>query len=166
VIAVPQQVSDQRATYVYSNGNQRVVALNANANNQGVDNFYLGSGEQGDPGFRFGARLVPVARKLSWVDDSGDPARKGLEDLGPDPRSVLRALGVTHFLRVVRRVSEGEPELLDKLVAGRKPVWVIDPASGPAGTREAFLPTEMDFPLHALWSVNRPGPILELYALD
>jgi hypothetical protein len=92
--------------------------------------------------------------------------RAGLESLGSDAASVLRALHVTHFLRVVRRVSSGEPELLDKLVAGKKPLWVIDPASGPAGTREAFLPTEMDFPLSALWSVTRPGPILELYALE
>jgi hypothetical protein len=43
---------------------------------------------------------------------------------------------------------------------------VIDPASGPAGTAEAFLPTEMEFPLVALWSVKRPGPRLELYALE
>jgi hypothetical protein len=86
VVAVPQTVTDQRATYVFSSGNQRTVALNANANNQGIDNFYLGSGEQGDPGFRFGARLVPVARELSWVEEPGGAARKGLEDLFDRPR--------------------------------------------------------------------------------
>ncbi|MEZ0229477.1 MAG: pilus assembly protein TadG-related protein [Planctomycetota bacterium] len=87
VVAVPQTVSDQRATYVYTNGNsQRVVDINANANNQGVDNFFLGSGDQGDPGFRFGARLVPVKRQLSWIDDTSNPARKGLEDLFDGPR--------------------------------------------------------------------------------
>ena len=90
--------------------------------------------------------------------------RDGLGPLGRDAASVLRTLHATHFLRVVRR--GGEPALLDALVAGKKPVWTIDPASGPAGTREAFLPTEMDFPLTALWSVSRPGPILELYALE
>jgi len=92
--------------------------------------------------------------------------RAGLDPLGSDPASVLRALHATHFLRVVRREPKGEPVLLDKLVAGKKPLWVIDPASGPSGTQEAFLPTEMDFPLRALWSVDRPGPRLELYALE
>ncbi len=92
--------------------------------------------------------------------------RAGLESLGRDPSSVLRSLHATHFLRVVRRTGTGEPVLLDKLVAGKQPLWVIDPSSGPSGTQEAFLPTEMDFPLRALWSVRRPGPRLELYALE
>ncbi len=91
--------------------------------------------------------------------------RKGLETLGRDVPGVLHALGVTHYLRVERRLGESEPGLLDELVRGRQPAWVIDPASGPAGTREAFLPTEMDFPLTGLWSVNRPGPRLELFDL-
>jgi hypothetical protein len=123
--------------------------------------------ERGKLDPRAGADVVRVEELFEMSERTGEIwTRKGLEALGSDPASVLRALGATHFLRVVRRVSGGEPELLDKLVAGRKPLWVIDPASGPAGTREAFLPTEMDFPLSALWSVKRPGPILEFYALD
>jgi len=92
--------------------------------------------------------------------------RAGLEPLGADPAQVLRSLHVTHFLRVVRRMGADEPRLLEPLMAGRQPLWVIDPSSGPAGTAEAFLPTEMDNPLSALWSVWRPGPRLELYALE
>ncbi len=114
-----------------------------------------------------GADAVRVEELFEMSDrDQTVWTRAGLESLGRDPQSVLRALHATHFLRVVRRTYTGEPVLLDKLVAGKQPLWVIDPASGPAGTREAFLPTEMDYPLSALWSVRRPGPRLELYALE
>jgi len=92
--------------------------------------------------------------------------RAGLESLGSNPANVLHALHATHLLRVVRRMGAGDPRLLDELLAGKVPIWVIDPANGPAGTQEAFLPTEMDYPLSALWSVRRPGPRLELYALE
>jgi Dolichyl-phosphate-mannose-protein mannosyltransferase len=92
--------------------------------------------------------------------------RAGLEALGREPADVLRALHATHFLRVVRRAGDGPPELFGALRTGKQPLWVIDPSSGPAGTAEAFLPTEMEFPLVALWSVKRPGPRLELYALE
>lgn len=51
-------------------------------------------------------------------------------------------------------------------VAGREPLSVVDP-SAEAGDpcEEAFLPTEMDFPLTGLWQVTRPGPRLELHEL-
>jgi hypothetical protein len=43
---------------------------------------------------------------------------------------------------------------------------VFDPSAGAfRTTREALLPTEMDFPLTALWTVERPGPFLVLYSL-
>lgn len=114
-----------------------------------------------------GANVLKVEELFEIDERHGTVAvRAGLEPLGKDPRSVLRSLHVTHFLRVVRRMDGSEPELLDGLVAGKSPLWVLDPASGPAGTREAFLPTEMDFPLSGLWSVQRPGPRLELHALD
>jgi len=118
-----------------------------------------------DPGD--GAPAVRI-EELFLMDDRAQTVRTrpGLEPLGEDPAQVLRSLHATHFLRVVRRMGDKESKLLDKLVAGRKPLWVIDPASGPAGTLEAFLPTEMEYPLSALWSVKRPGPRLELYALE
>ena len=114
-----------------------------------------------------GASVVR-AEELFEVDSRAGTVstRKGLESLGKDPTSVLRSLDATHYLRVVRRMQEERPGPLDALVAGKQPLWVIDPASGPAGTHEAFLPTEMDFPLRGLWSVARPGPRLELYALE
>jgi hypothetical protein len=114
-----------------------------------------------------GANAVRAEELFEIDERRGTVAlRAGLEPLGRDPQSVLAALHATHYLRVTRRMQEGEPALLDRLVAGRAPLWVLDPASGPAGTREAFLPTEMDFPLRGLWSVQRPGPRLELYTLD
>jgi hypothetical protein len=83
---------------------------------------------------------------------------------GSAPRAVLRSLGITHLLVVERRPTAGGGSLLSSLTAGKSPIWVIDPGSD-SGTREAFLPTEMDFPLVGLWTVSRPGPRLALYDL-
>ena len=85
--------------------------------------------------------------------------------LGTTPREVLASLGVTHFVLVERRPSREERPLAP-LVSGLEPAWVLDPSADPAEPcREAFLPTEMDFPLTGLWQVSRPGPRLSLYAL-
>jgi len=49
---------------------------------------------------------------------------------------------------------------------GRAEAVDLDPSADPDDPcEEAFLPTEMDFPLRALWEVRRPGPRLELYEL-
>jgi len=93
-------------------------------------------------------------------------SREGLEALGDDPGSVFRSLGVTHFLLVDRRPGiRGEPQLRPlELDAGV--IHVFDPSAGRFRmAREAFLPTEMDFPLTALWQVERPGPWMALYEL-
>lgn len=85
--------------------------------------------------------------------------------LGASPREVLAALGVTHLVLAERRPGiEARP--LAPLVAGQTALATLDP-SADEGDRcdEAFLPTEMDFPLTGLWQVDRPGPRLELYAL-
>jgi hypothetical protein len=62
--------------------------------------------------------------------------------------------------------------LLRPIVAGAEPSVVIDPSigtthekAGTTRTSEAFLPTEMDFALTALWSVDRPGPWMAIYPL-
>ena len=87
-------------------------------------------------------------------------------DLGTDPRGVLSKLGITHALLVDRRLADGVPSLLLARDREDSTVWTVDPRSvrdRPAS--EAFLPTEMDFPLTGLWSVERPGPLLELVQL-
>jgi len=92
--------------------------------------------------------------------------KSGLSALGSDPGAVLRALGVTHLLLVERRPGSRAGSPLAALTAGASAVRVFDPSAGRMRTaREAFLPTEMDFPLTALWQVERPGPWMALYAL-
>lgn len=87
-------------------------------------------------------------------------------EVSTDPSAVLRRLGVTHVLLVDRRPGDGRPSLLAEPLALGQVSWVVDPArEGRPSPREAFLPTEMDFPLTGLWSVERPGPRLELVAL-
>jgi len=87
-------------------------------------------------------------------------------EIGQDPEAVLRRLGVTHVLLVDRRPGDGAPSLLARPLALGAVSWVVDPARAEGvAPREAFLPTEMDFPLTGLWSVERPGPRLELVAL-
>jgi hypothetical protein len=90
--------------------------------------------------------------------------RKGLESLGKDPDEVFRALGITHFLHVDRRPRVSEDDWLFGHIAPGALVWKIDPSCGEDSASEAFLPTEMDFPLTGLWQVDRPGPLLELRA--
>jgi hypothetical protein len=79
---------------------------------------------------------------------------------------VLAALGITHFLLVDRRPGSEEGPMLRDLALGARAGRVFDPSAGTfRTTREALLPTEMDFPLTALWTVERPGPFLVLYSL-
>jgi hypothetical protein len=89
-------------------------------------------------------------------------AKKGLESLGDEPKKILASLGVTHFLLVERRFPPEAGSPFEPFVREGKAVWVIDPARGFGPPNEAFLPTEMDFAATALWSVDRPGPLLEL----
>jgi hypothetical protein len=86
------------------------------------------------------------------------------KELGREPAAAMRQLGVTHVLLVDRRIAE--PSRLLARGAGERSVWSVDPSSSSdRPTREAFLPTEMDFPLTGLWSVERPGPVMELVEL-
>lgn len=91
--------------------------------------------------------------------------RPQLSSLGSDPKSALKSLGVTHFLQVERRPGDPRGSLLEPLVAGAHEVFVVDPSCCTTRTVEASLPTEMDFPLTGLWSVERPGPWMALYRL-
>lgn len=87
-------------------------------------------------------------------------------ELGGDPAEARAKLGVTHVLVVDRRPGDGEPSRVFARDAADRTTWTIDPStSRERATREAFLPTEMDFPLTGLWSVERPGPRLEFVEL-
>ncbi len=82
------------------------------------------------------------------------------------PLDMFKVLHVSHFVLVNRRPNDRSAPLLADLTAAWKQVWTIDPSrSGRGETPEAFLPTEMDFPLSGLWRVDRPGPWIALYQL-
>jgi hypothetical protein len=113
-----------------------------------------------------GVNAVRVEELFEIDDRNGTvQVRAGLEPLGRDPREVLRNLGVEYLLLVERRMHGDAANLLQPLAAGVEPAYVIDPSSGAQRTSEAFLPTEMDFPLTGLWSVDRPGPWIAVYPL-
>lgn len=112
-----------------------------------------------------GLDVVPLADVLVFDERAWTvEVRRGLVPRGSDPTAVLRNLGVTHLLVVERRRDPGRPRLLAQVIPGRAPIGVFDPAAGRAA-REHFLPTEMDFPLSAIWLVDRPGPYMELHVL-
>jgi hypothetical protein len=113
-----------------------------------------------------GVNAVRV-EELFEIDDRKGTVRlrEGLESLGHDAREALHSLGVRYFMIVERRMHGGAKSLFAPLVDGTEPLLVIDPSCGTSRTNEAFLPTEMDFPLCALWTVSRPGPWMAVYAL-
>ena len=79
-VLVIQQVDDQTATFAGVNG-----GLTLNMKPDSPDNLFLGlPGDAKDPGVRFGARLVPVARENTWEGSkagTGSAAAAGLNDL-------------------------------------------------------------------------------------
>lgn len=115
---------------------------------------------------RAGLDAVRVEELFEVDPGSGEyVVRAGARDLGATPADVLAELGVTHLLLVDRRPGDDEPSELGPLAAGRASPWSLSPRSDGTPPREAFLPTEMDFPLTALWSVSRPGPWMRLVEL-
>jgi hypothetical protein len=108
--------------------------------------------------------------------DGSIAVKQGLQARGATPQAVLQSVAVTHVLEVRRR-SAGDLAAVDRyhlyahLWSTGRELARIDPSSaGSSGTAsstadEMLLPVEMDFPLTALWSVNRPGPALRLLAL-
>lgn len=124
----------------------------------------------------------------------GTWVREGLiAEHGATTEDVLASLGVTHLLLVDRTPEDGAaPPLVDPTPSrplegsppGSPPVpklsplelpsdvaWQVHPSwSRPADSVDgeavdAHLPTAMPFPLRDLWTVRRPGPKLQLFAL-
>lgn len=92
--------------------------------------------------------------------------REDLATFAVSPRDALTKLGITHVLLVNKRPGEQQPLLLPLVGTAARPLWVVDPSrEGAHTTPECFLPTEMDYPLVGLWSVDRPGPWMGLYEL-
>jgi hypothetical protein len=91
--------------------------------------------------------------------------RERLLPLGETPAEVLASVGATHLLLVDRRPLHDAPWLADVALSGQ-PLTTFDPGRGGRTPTEAFLPTEMDFPLTGLWQVSRPGPWMQLVRLQ
>lgn len=90
--------------------------------------------------------------------------RAKLRERAATPRELLAALGVDYLVLAERRPGR-EQRPLASLVAGTQALTVIDPCGGQTACSEAFLPTEMDFALTALWRAARPGPRISIYRL-
>jgi len=125
-----------------------------------------------------GVSAVRIEELLDGDERDGSIAvKQGLQARGATPQAVLQSVAVTHVLEVRRR-SAGDLAAVDRyhlyahLWSTGRELARIDPSStvSSSGTasstaNEMLLPVEMDFPLTALWSVNRPGPALRLLAL-
>jgi hypothetical protein len=113
-----------------------------------------------------GVDAIAVEDLFEVDPESGEyGVREEVQWLGDEPGEVFARLGVTHLLLVERRSHVDEPRPLQGLVEGGREVFIVSPAGGRERPREAFLPTEMDFPLTALWRVERPGPFMASYEL-
>ncbi len=113
-----------------------------------------------------GIDAVPV-EELFELDGASREyvVRPNARSLGATPGEVLAQLGVTHLLLVDRRPGADAPRPLQPLCADKPVVWTITPCDDGSTPSEAFLPTEMDFPLTALWLADRPGPWMRLCEL-
>ena len=58
--------------------------------------------------------------------------------------------------------SDRHPPLMDYLSQRAEPGPVFSPSKDPDPS-EATLPMDMDFPLCALWQLDRPGPRIRLF---
>lgn len=114
-----------------------------------------------------GVDALDVEELLDVDRDGHVSVREAFRSRASSPRELVTALGATHVLLVNRRPALGPPIARELVPAGARPLWVVDPSSSAEhATPECFLPVEMDFPLVGLWTVNRPGPWMALYALE
>ena len=119
------------------------------------------------PGGKLGLHALFV-EELFDFDSTTNTYGVALErrELAATPREMLASLGFTHFVMVNRQPADASVPFLAQLAQEWVPVWILDPSrAGRGEAPEAFLPTEMEFPLSALWRVDRPGPLITLYAL-
>lgn len=121
--------------------------------------------ERGELPAEAGVDAVAVG-ELFEIDERAHElrVRTGLDSLGADPLAVLKAVGAVQFLHVRRRLTSADYDAFQGIARGREVLWSVDPRIGGEGS-EALLPTEMEFPLTGLWSVERPGPVLQMLKL-
>lgn len=117
-----------------------------------------------------GVRAVRIEELLDGDERTGAiSVKRGLEPRGATPEQLLRVIGARRVLEVRRAadLSGGRDagHLYAHLWRDARELSRVDPARAGAEPREMRLPTEMEFPLFALWQVERPGPRLRLVQL-
>jgi len=117
--------------------------------------------------------LAPVGISAVGVEELFDFDERGgtvdvraeLADRGADPASLLRSLGVTHVLLVDRMSGDGSSNLLAPRLGQTRTLWELGPWRDGCAPGEARLPHELRRAVRTLWSVERPGPRMELVEL-
>lgn len=113
-----------------------------------------------------GVDALDVEELLDVDRDGRVSVKPAFASITTSPRALIAHFGATHVLLVNRRPGIAAPISKELVDAGARPVWIVDPSvSAEHPTPECCLPVEMDFPLVGLWTVNRPGPWMGLYAL-
>ncbi|MCA8981449.1 MAG: glycosyltransferase family 39 protein [Planctomycetes bacterium] len=121
------------------------------------------AGTAADPGID----RVAVEDYLA-IDERDDRVeiRENLRGLyGDDPTRLLTELGATHLLFVNRIADGAQGHTAPEWIAGREPLFVVNPCGEGATVDEARLPMEMEFAFTAIWRMQRPGPWIALYDL-
>lgn len=113
-----------------------------------------------------GIRAVAVEELLEFDERAGTlNLRAEQRALGGSAGEVLRALGVTHVLLVDRISGDGSSNLLASELGETRTEWVLGPWRAGCAPGEARLPHELERAVRTLWSVDRPGPRMELVEL-
>ena len=126
--------------------------------------------------YQFSDRYRSYALKQIVIDELAQSAGEQVAAVAVSSAAeCFKALGITHVLLVDRRPLDGlPPAIIDPAPAldgsiNPRPLelsgsdcLVVDPSRARSLAREALLPTDMDFPLTAIWQVERPGPYMRL----
>ena len=113
-----------------------------------------------------GVSAVFVEELIDFDERNGTlSVRPELATRGADPGALLRGLGVTHVLLVDRITGDGSSNLLAPELGETRTVWVTAPWREGCAPGEARLPHELHRAVRTLWSVERPGPRMELVEL-
>lgn len=117
-----------------------------------------------------GVRAVRIEELLDGDERTGAIAiKRGLEARGATPAELFASIGARRVLEVRREADlpggRDEGHLYAHLWSDARELARVDPSRAGSAPREMRLPTEMEFPLVALWQVERPGPLLRLVEL-
>lgn len=84
-ITVVDEIQGQRISFKGGTPSELDLSKDGrDGSTDGIVNFYLGEGDGTTPGARWGARLVPIGRRLTWADDGssgGSAVSNGLKKL-------------------------------------------------------------------------------------